>query len=71
MKPCDIRKNGRWTQRYGVSNVRMEALPRDLSVTALLKLTISSDSHQLQCMKLQPFKLLKDLNRSSDLVIIN
>ena len=67
MKPCEIRKNGRWTQRYGVSNVRMEELPRDLSA----KLTISSDSHQLQCMKLQPFKLLKDLNRSSDLVIIN
>ena len=71
MKPCEIRKNGRWTQRYGVSNVSMDELPRDLSATVLLKLTISNDSHQLQCMKLQPFKLQIDLNRLSDLVIIN
>ena len=47
MKPREIRKNGRWTQRYGVSNVRMEELSRDLAATVLLKLTLSSDSHQL------------------------
>ena len=66
MKPCEIRKNVRWTQRYGVSNVSMEELSRDLSAQ-----TISSDSHRLQCMKIQHFKLYIDLNRSSDLVIIN
>ena len=37
MKPCEIRKNGRWTQRYGVSNVSMEELSRDLAATGLLK----------------------------------
>ena len=37
MKPCEIRKNGKWTQRYGVSNVSMEELSRDLSATVLLK----------------------------------
>ena len=37
MKPCEIRKNGRRTQRYGVSNVRMEELSRDLAATGLLK----------------------------------
>ena len=47
MKPCEIRKNDRWTQRYGVSNVRMEEVSRDLAATVLLKLTLSSDSHQL------------------------
>ena len=47
MKPCEIRKNGRWTQRYGVSNVRMEECSHDRAATVLLKLTISSDSHQL------------------------
>ena len=47
MEPCEIRKNGWWTQRYGVSNVSMEELSRDLAATVILKLTISSDSHQL------------------------
>ena len=47
MKPCEIRKNGKWTEHYDVSNVRMEELSRDLSANVLLKLTISSDSHQL------------------------
>ena len=47
MKPCEIHKNGWWTQRYGVSNVSMEELSRDLAATVLLKLTISSDSYQL------------------------
>ena len=42
MKPCEIRKNGRWAQRYGVSNVRMEELSRDLAAKK-----ISSDSHRL------------------------
>ena len=37
MKPCEIRKNGWWTQRYGVSNVSMEEVSRDLSATVLLK----------------------------------
>ena len=37
MKQCEIRKNGRWTQRYGVGNVSMEELSRDLSATVLLK----------------------------------
>ena len=63
---CEIRKNDRWTQRYSVSNVSMEELSRDLSATVLIKLTKSSDSHQLQCMKLQHFKLYIDFNRSRD-----
>ena len=37
MKPTEIRKNGRLTQRYGVSNVSMEEVSRDLSATVLLK----------------------------------
>ena len=38
MKSCEIRKNGRRAQRYGVdSNASMEELSRDLSATVLLK----------------------------------
>ena len=37
MKPCEIRKKGRWTQRYGVSNVSMEEVSRDLSAIVPLK----------------------------------
>ena len=35
----------------------VQQLSRDLSAPVLLKLTLSSDSHKLQCMKLQHFKL--------------
>ena len=35
----------------------VQQLSGDLSAPALLKLTFYSDSHQLQCMKLQHFKL--------------
>ena len=35
----------------------VQQLSRDLSAPVLLKLTLYSDSHQLQCMKLQHFKL--------------
>ena len=35
----------------------VQQVSRDLSATVLLKLTISSDSYQLQCMKLRHFKL--------------
>ena len=35
----------------------VQQLSRDLSAPVLLKLILSSDSHQLQCMKLQHFKL--------------
>ena len=36
MKPCEIRKNGRWTQRYCVSNVSTTILSHDLSAPVLL-----------------------------------
>ena len=57
MKSCEIRRNDRWTQRYGVSNVSMEELSRDLSATALLKQYPAILTGGLQCMKLEHFKL--------------
>ena len=56
MNPCEIRKNGRWTQRYCVSNVSTTIITWPVC-SCLIKATLSSDSHQLQCMKLQHFKL--------------
>ena len=38
MKPCEIRKNGRWTQRYCVSNVSTTIITCDQSAPVLLKL---------------------------------
>ena len=56
MKPCEIRKNGRWTQRYCVSNVSTTIVTGSVC-SCLIKATLSSESHQLQCMTLQHFKL--------------
>ena len=44
----------------------VQQLSRDLCAPVLLKLTLSSDSHKLQCMKLQHFQFERGQNLPFD-----